>query len=281
MRAEPRVDAKIQWEATATLTMLWDQPWCSKSVCTIVVSGRQCAQRVVKVHLGQPVPCAHGLVRAPQSSHARSRIYSVGCVGRRTRKHTQAWGRSFLILQRYTGPLWPPTSPPYFLTLVKKEEMEEPPSANITAETRIQTAACRLENILSNLLPYLRVMLEPACTGEACTRLKHENARLQDDNARLIQLLRTHPSGPPPKPPMLPQRRLRIAARAGWKCAACGELLSESFHIDHIRPWADTFDNTDANLQPLCCADHALKTSNENSSRNRRGVTEPHSDHEL
>lgn len=74
---------------------------------------------------------------------------------------------------------------------------------------------------------------------------------------------------------MLPQRRLRIAARAGWKCAACGELLSESFHIDHIRPWADTFDNTDANLQPLCCADHALKTSHENSSRNLRAHTEP------
>ena len=105
----------------------------------------------------------------------------------------------------------------------------------------------------------------PPCTGVAC-------ARLREENARLLHLLRTHPAGPPPKPAMLPQRRLRVAARGGWKCAACGELLSESFQIDHVRPWAESLDDSDENLQALCCADHASKTSAENSSRGKRAA---------
>ena len=70
---------------------------------------------------------------------------------------------------------------------------------------------------------------------------------------------------------MLPQRRLRIAARQEWKCSVCGELLSESFAIDHIRPYCETFDDRDENLQAICHADHAQKTSVENSCRQRKG----------
>ena len=71
---------------------------------------------------------------------------------------------------------------------------------------------------------------------------------LQRENARLLALLRSHP---PPRPPMLPNRRLRLAARNKWRCHACGELLSEAFDIDHVTPWCETFDDSDANCVPL------------------------------
>ena len=124
------------------------------------------------------------------------------------------------------------------------------------ATSQLQEAVCSL-----------RALLEPPpCSGEACAKLRAENARL-------LQLLKAHPAGPPPKPAMLPHRRLRIAARGGWKCAACGELLTETFHIDHIRPWVESLDNSDDNLQALCCADNASKTSAENSCRNKKTFT--------
>ena len=50
-----------------------------------------------------------------------------------------------------------------------------------------------------------------------------ECAGLRVENARLMRLLRQHP---PPRPQILPQRRLKLAARQTWRCALCREILS-------------------------------------------------------
>ena len=85
-------------------------------------------------------------------------------------------------------------------------------------------------------------------------------------NARLLALLRSHP---PPRPPMLPNRRLRLAARAKWRCGICSELLSEAFDIDHVTPWCETFDDSDDNCVACCVACHRSKCSVEASARGR------------
>ena len=82
--------------------------------------------------------------------------------------------------------------------------------------------------------------------------------RLQRENARLLALLRSHP---PPRPQMLPNRRLRLASRNGWRCDVCGELLPEAFDIDHKVMWCVSFDDSDANCVPTCVACHRAKCS--------------------
>jgi 5-methylcytosine-specific restriction endonuclease McrA len=89
---------------------------------------------------------------------------------------------------------------------------------------------------------------------------------LQRENDRLLGLLRVHP---PPRPSMLPQRRLRLAASQGWRCAICGEMLTEAFHADHRVPWAEAFDDSDKNIQIVCVPCHLTKTSEEQSGRRR------------
>ena len=128
-------------------------------------------------------------------------------------------------------------------------------STACNAAKRIHLATSQLEDATSQL----RAILEPPSSSEAA--LRAENARL------LITLLHAHP----PRPAMLPQRRLRIAARQGWTCNVCGELLSESFAVDHVTSWSETFDDGDDNRQAICHADHAQKTSIENSCRSKRG----------
>jgi CRISPR/Cas system Type II protein with McrA/HNH and RuvC-like nuclease domain len=92
-------------------------------------------------------------------------------------------------------------------------------------------------------------------------------AALRRENERLLDLLRAHP---PPKPAMLPQRRLRLAAAQSWKCAICGELLEPNFHADHRVPWSETFDDSDENIQIVNYACHQAKTSVEQSCRRRQ-----------
>ena len=59
-------------------------------------------------------------------------------------------------------------------------------------------------------------------------------AALRRESERLLDLLHAHP---PPKPAMLRQRRLRLAAAQGWKCAICGELLDATFHWTRWLRW--------------------------------------------
>ena len=94
------------------------------------------------------------------------------------------------------------------------------------------------------------------------------DATLQRENERLRAALRLHP---PPRPVMLPHRRLRLAAAQGWRCQICGELLPESFHADHIVPFANCYDDSDANIQIICAAPcHLEKTSHEQHERASR-----------
>jgi len=65
------------------------------------------------------------------------------------------------------------------------------------------------------------------------------------------------------------QRRLRLAAAQTWRCAICGEMLTEAFHADHRVPWSDTFDDVDGNVQVVCVCCHLAKTSVEQSGRRR------------
>ena len=97
---------------------------------------------------------------------------------------------------------------------------------------------------------------------------------LRQENERLLSLLRAHP---PPRPTMLPNRRLKLAACQSWRCAACGALLNECFHADHIVPWSDTFNDSDANISIKCVPCHTAKTSAEQSVR-RRSVAAPVAD---
>lgn len=126
------------------------------------------------------------------------------------------------------------------------------------AATRIHLATSQLQDAVVEL----RATLRPPCVGEAC-------AKLRERNARLLHLLRTHPAGPPPRPAMLAQRRLRIAAKGAWKCAICGQTLVETFAIDHVTQWADSYDDSDDNLRALCCGDHTHETSVEHACRSR------------
>ena len=95
---------------------------------------------------------------------------------------------------------------------------------------------------LQAMLPAQDSSYKPGASDDALTLARAENARL-------LALLQAHP---PPRPTMLPQRRLKLAAQQSWACALCGALLSAAFHADHKTCWTDTFDDRDTNLQILC-----------------------------
>ena len=122
------------------------------------------------------------------------------------------------------------------------------------ADARLSESADRLESLIERM--------EATVRKECDCNL----AWLRRENERLLALLRAHP---PPRPAMLQQRRLRLAAAQGWRCAVCGEMLSEAFHADHVVPWSDSFDDSDANLQIICVQDHLAKTSVEQSCRRK------------
>ena len=121
-------------------------------------------------------------------------------------------------------------------------------------DARLRASADRLEALLSRM--------EATVRRECDCNL----AALRRENERLLELLRAHP---PPRPNMLAQRRLRLAAAQGWTCAICGGMLNEAFHADHVTPWATCFDDSDANIQIACVPCHLEKTSVEQSSRRR------------
>ena len=100
-------------------------------------------------------------------------------------------------------------------------------------------------------------------------KLRQENADLrktiaksEHENARLRNIIRVNSL---PRPKMLPQRRLRLAAKQSWMCNLCHSQLSEAFHADHINPWSQSFDDSDNNIQILCVECHLAKTSEENA----------------
>ena len=126
--------------------------------------------------------------------------------------------------------------------------------ASETVDARLGQSADRLEALI--------VRMEATARRECDCNL----AQLRRENERLLSLLRSHP---PPKPAMLPQRRLRLAAAQSWRCAICSEMLTEAFHADHRVPWSESFDDSDDNIQIICYEDHMAKTSQEASCRRR------------
>ena len=126
-------------------------------------------------------------------------------------------------------------------------------------EDSVRASTARLEQVVSSFQLLLRDTRTCDCS-EACAQLKRENERL-------LELLRANP---PPRPAMLPQRRLRLAAAQQWSCTMCGEMLDEAFQCDHRVPWSESFDDSDANIEVCHAKCHAAKTSVEASARCRR-----------
>ena len=89
------------------------------------------------------------------------------------------------------------------------------------------------------------------------------DTKLEEEISRLRSILRQNP---PQRPKMPNLRRMRLAANQSWRCNLCEAVLSEAFHVDHIVPWAASFDDSDTNCQVLCYRCHLEKTSRENSS---------------
>jgi 5-methylcytosine-specific restriction endonuclease McrA len=130
-----------------------------------------------------------------------------------------------------------------------------PDPANIYRHTSVDIVLDTLQGAIRDLSHIMR----PEAHSD-------EVARLRAENARLMGLLRQNP---PPRPPMLPQRRLRLASIQGWRCAICDVMLGPAFHVDHVIPYSISFDHSDKNLQVTCVPCHLTKTSEKQSFRKR------------
>jgi hypothetical protein len=126
--------------------------------------------------------------------------------------------------------------------------------------TVLRQSVTQLSRIISHLEKALHVPLEMEVDCTAAIR------QLERENQRLLTVLRAHP---PPRPHMLPQRRLKLAAAQSWRCRLCDEMLSEAFHADHRVPWAISYDDSDDNIDIICIPCHLQKTSIESSCRGR------------
>jgi len=59
-------------------------------------------------------------------------------------------------------------------------------------------------------------------------------------------------------------QKKQVAARNGWRCASCNELLNAAFEIDHIVALENGgCDEIERNAQALCSNCHALKSQSE------------------
>ena len=55
-----------------------------------------------------------------------------------------------------------------------------------------------------------------------------------------------------------------VASRQSWKCSSCGEMLTASFEVDHIKRLEYGGDNHIDNLRAMCRNCHGQKTTTEN-----------------
>jgi 5-methylcytosine-specific restriction endonuclease McrA len=76
---------------------------------------------------------------------------------------------------------------------------------------------------------------------------------------------------------MVPRRRhfnahvkRAVAARAGWRCASCNELLDETYEIDHVVPLACGGADSVDNMVARHAACHKKKTLQEEMERLER-----------
>jgi len=66
-------------------------------------------------------------------------------------------------------------------------------------------------------------------------------------------------------------QKRQVAARNGWRCGSCSELLPSTFEVDHVTPLADGgSDCIVTNSCALCCGCHRQKTQDERIARVKR-----------
>ena len=65
------------------------------------------------------------------------------------------------------------------------------------------------------------------------------------------------------------QKRI-VAARCGWKCALCNDVLASTYQVDHIVPLWDGGEDTPEQCWALCVKCHAEKTQQEEIARVER-----------
>ena len=55
----------------------------------------------------------------------------------------------------------------------------------------------------------------------------------------------------------------KVAAKQGWKCEGCSDLLSYVYEVDHVKPLFAGGENSEGNLQALCRECHGKKTADD------------------
>ena len=58
-----------------------------------------------------------------------------------------------------------------------------------------------------------------------------------------------------------------VASNGGWKCSSCGELLDETYEIDHTIPLSLGGEDSISNLTALHASCHSKKTIREEMER--------------
>lgn len=69
-------------------------------------------------------------------------------------------------------------------------------------------------------------------------------------------------SAAPPRPSMSKARKARIFEAHGGICYLSGRKIGpdDAWDVEHVIPWALSFDDSDANLRPALVEPHAEKT---------------------
>lgn len=69
-----------------------------------------------------------------------------------------------------------------------------------------------------------------------------------------------------------PEKKV-VAARQGWRCSACRELLPAAFQVDHTVALCDGGADHLSNTTAMCGTCHAAKTQLETIARHKRAET--------
>jgi 5-methylcytosine-specific restriction endonuclease McrA len=69
---------------------------------------------------------------------------------------------------------------------------------------------------------------------------------------------------------LTPAQKKKVAARQSWKCDNCGDMLDETYEVDHIVPLEDDGADTIDNSQALCPKCHRKKTGRDRLRKQHR-----------
>ena len=86
--------------------------------------------------------------------------------------------------------------------------------------------------------------------------LERELAKARHDLETLREYLRN-----PARRAVTPRMKKEVAARAAWRCAACGGVVNANYEVDHVVPLYLAGSNSLENLQVLCPDCHRTKTA--------------------